>query len=58
MKFVPLSDHKTDGMPRRAVSLSILITQLLVSIDATTSKWTALVVKKHKGIPVVNLSIS
>ena len=45
IKLVPLSDHKTDGTPRRAVNLSIPITQLLVSLDGTTSKCTARVVK-------------
>ena len=50
-KFVPLSDHKTDGTPRRAANLSIPITQLLVSLDGTTSKWTALVVKQVNRNP-------
>ena len=46
IKFVPLSNQKTEGIPRRSVNFSISITQLLMSIEGTTSKCTARVVKQ------------
>ena len=51
IKLVPLFDQRTDGVPRRAANRSIPITQLLVSIDGTTSKWTARVVRQVKRNP-------
>ena len=39
-----ISDQMTEGVPRRAMKHSIPITQELVSIDGTTSKWTARVI--------------
>ena len=50
-KLVPLSDQRSDGVPRRAANRSIPMTQLLVSIDSTTSKWTARVVRQVKRKP-------
>ena len=50
-KLVPLSDQITQGMPRRETNLSIPMTQLLVSIDGKTSKWTARVVRQVKKNP-------
>ena len=57
IKLVPLSDHKTDGIPRRAVNLSIPITQLLVSMEGTTSKCRARVVEQVNRIPIFSQSI-
>ena len=45
MKFVPLSDQVTAGVPRRETNRSTPITQELVSLDGTTSTWAARVVK-------------
>ena len=50
-KFVPLSDQITDGVPRRAHNRAIPITQLLVSMLGTTTKWTARVVRQVKRKP-------
>ena len=46
VKFVPFSDQITSGTPRLDTNISIPITQLLMSIEGTTSKWTARVVKQ------------
>ena len=37
MKFVPLSDHIVEGVPRRETNRSTPITQELVSMNRTTS---------------------
>ena len=47
-KFVPLSDQRVLGLARRAMKLSMLNTQELVSSDGTTLRFTALVVRQVK----------
>ena len=50
-KFVPLLDQIADGIPQRTQNSYDSITQLLVSIMGTTSKWTARVVRQVKRKP-------
>ena len=51
MKFVPLSDQIIAGVPRRETNRSTPILQELVSMDGTTSTWTARVVRQVKRNP-------
>ena len=50
-ELVPLSDQVVLGVPRRAMSRSMPMTQELVSRDGTISRCTALVVRQVKRNP-------
>ena len=51
VKSVPLSDYRNRDVPLHAMNLSIPITQELLSIEFTTSIWSARVVTHVKGNP-------
>ena len=51
IKFVTFSDKMTVEIIGLQTNFSMSITQLLVSIEGMTSKWTAQVVKQLKNNP-------